>query len=62
MNKALLWKAVLIEIFAAVVTTGLRQQTSISKEIKLVCMCRMDMRGVTGSHKEREENIPTPAS
>lgn len=62
MNKAILWNAVLIEIFAAVITIGLRQRTFISKEIKLVCICRMGARGVIGNYKDRKKDIATPAS
>lgn len=49
MNKAILWNAVLIEIFAAVVIIGLRQQTFDSEEIKLDCICRMEVREVIGN-------------
>lgn len=53
MNKAILRNAVLIEIFAAVVTIGLRQETFISEEIKLVSICRMGVRGVIGKREKK---------
>lgn len=55
MNETISWHAVLIEIFAAVVTIGLKQQTFVSKEIKLVCICRTGVRGVIGNYKERKK-------
>lgn len=54
MNKAILWNAVLIEIFAAVVIIGLRQQTFVSEEIKLDCICRMEVREVIGNRGEEK--------
>lgn len=62
MNKAILWSVVLIEIFAAVVIIGLRQQTFVSEEIKLDCICRMEVREVIGNSEERKKGITTPAA
>lgn len=62
MNTSILWNTVLIEMFAAVATIGLREQIFNSEEIKLVCICRMQVRGVIGNYKERKKEITTPAS
>lgn len=53
---------VLIEMFAAVATIGLTEQIFDREEIKLVCICRMQVRGVIGNYKERKKEITTPPS
>lgn len=62
MNTSILWNTVLIEMFAAVATIGLREQIFDSEEIKLVCICRMQVRGVIGNYKDRKKEITAPAS
>lgn len=62
MNKSILWNTVLIEMFAAVATIGLREQIFDSEGIKLVCICRMQVRGVIGNYKEKKKDITAPAS
>lgn len=53
-KKAILRNAFLIKFFA-VVNIELRQHTFNGKEMKFVCICRREVKGVRGIYKEREK-------
>lgn len=59
-KKAILLNAFLINIFA-VINIELRQHTFNGKEMKFVCICRREVKGVRGIYIERKKEVLTPA-